>query len=159
MLEGLATMDLAARLGSALVIGSAIGLDRDLRNKPAGMRTQALVALGAAVITIACINAAGPRDPGAVSRVLQGIITGVGFLGGGVILHAGDREGAVVGLTTAASVWVVACLGAACGAGQWELGLLGAALSLAVLKLGHPFEKAIERIFRRRPQGPPKTDL
>ncbi|MEN6526276.1 MAG: MgtC/SapB family protein, partial [Candidatus Polarisedimenticolia bacterium] len=91
--------------------------------------------------------------------VLQGIITGVGFLGGGVILHAGDREGAVVGLTTAASVWVVACLGAACGAGQWELGLLGAALSLAVLKLGHPFEKAIERIFRRRPQGPPKTDL
>ena len=75
-------LDIVLRLGSAILIGGAIGLNRDLHHKPTGMRTLGLVALGS---TLAVLAVAG--DPAAVSRVIQGIITGIGFLGAGVILH------------------------------------------------------------------------
>lgn len=133
--------DLALRLASAVLVGGAIGLNRDLRGKPAGVRTHALVSLGSAVVTVIAANAgAATADVAAVSRVMQGIITGIGFLGAGVILH--PDQGRVRGLTTAASIWVVAALGIACGmADWWPLGL-GAGLTLLVLVAGGPLERA-----------------
>jgi putative Mg2+ transporter-C (MgtC) family protein len=105
------TLDAALRLGSAVAIGGLVGLDRGLRQKPAGLRTHALVSLGAALMTYTGIELA-PAEPSAVTRVLQGVIAGVGFLGGGVILRdAQDLR--IRGLTTAASIWIVAGLGMA----------------------------------------------
>lgn len=132
------TLDAALRLGSAVAIGGLVGLDRGLRQKPAGLRTHALVALGAALMTYTGIELA-PTEPGAITRVLQGVIAGVGFLGGGVILRdAHDQR--VRGLTTAASIWIVAGLGMACGAGHWRTGLLASGFTLIVLMGGHRIE-------------------
>jgi len=140
--------DVAIRLGIAMFIGGIIGVNRDLRGKPAGVRTLGLVSIGAALLTIVSIafgHMQGAVDPGAVSRVAQGIITGIGFLGAGVILR-GQSEQDVHGLTTAASVWLSACLGIACGAGQWRAALVGLAITLFVLIVGGP----IEQLFYQR---------
>jgi putative Mg2+ transporter-C (MgtC) family protein len=135
------TLDAALRLGSAVAIGGLVGIDRGRRQKPAGLRTHALVSLGAALMTYTGIELA-PADPGAVTRVLQGVIAGVGFLGGGVILRdAQDLR--VRGLTTAASIWIVAGLGMACGAGHWRTGLLASAFTLLVLMGGHHIEQLL----------------
>jgi putative Mg2+ transporter-C (MgtC) family protein len=135
------TLDAALRLGSAVAIGGLVGIDRGLRQKPAGLRTHALVSLGAALMTYTGIELA-PTDPGAVTRVLQGVIAGVGFLGGGVILRdAQDLR--IRGLTTAASIWIVAGLGMACGAGHWRTGLLASAFTLLVLMGGHHIEQLL----------------
>jgi putative Mg2+ transporter-C (MgtC) family protein len=132
------TLDATLRLGSAVAIGGLVGLDRGLRNKPAGFRTHALVSLGAALMTYTGIELA-PEEPAAITRVLQGIISGVGFLGGGVILRdTQDRR--VRGLTTAASIWIVAGLGMACGAGHWRTALLASGFTLFVLIGGHQIE-------------------
>lgn len=135
------TLDAALRLGSAVAIGGLVGLDRGLRQKPAGLRTHALVALGAALMTYTGIELA-PAEPGAITRVLQGVIAGVGFLGGGVILRdAQDQR--VRGLTTAASIWIVAGLGMACGAGHWRTGLLASVFTLVVLMGGRHIEQLL----------------
>jgi putative Mg2+ transporter-C (MgtC) family protein len=137
--------DVAFRLGIAMVIGAVLGINRDLRGKPAGLRTLGLVSVGASLLTIVSIafgNLQRAVDPGAVSRVAQGIITGIGFLGAGVILR-GQTEQDVHGLTTAASVWLSACLGIACGAGQWQAALVGLAITLFVLIVGGPIEQWI----------------
>jgi putative Mg2+ transporter-C (MgtC) family protein len=140
------------RLGVAVLLGGAVGLNRDIHNKPAGVRTHALVALGAALVTLTglYLAASAGGDPSGVTRVIQGIITGIGFIGGGVILHRGDPMG-VEGLTTAASIWVVAALGIACGAGYLMLALIAAGLVLAVLILGGPLERALHRRLARDP--------
>ena len=92
--------------------------------------------------------------PDALSRVMQGLLTGVGFLGAGVIIHH-DTEHRVEGLTTAASVWITAILGIACGAGQGGMALMGLLLALAVLLFGGPIEHAFARWFNaRRPPLP-----
>jgi putative Mg2+ transporter-C (MgtC) family protein len=147
--------EVARRLIVATLIGSALGINRDLRNKPAGLRTHALVALGSALIvltSIALAHAGDPPDNGSVLRVVQGVITGIGFLGGGVILR--DRESqSVTGLTTAATIWVSACLGIACGAGQWQMALLAVTITLVVLIFGGPVEQAV--YSRLRPEGEP----
>lgn len=130
-------VEIAMRMVAALVVGAAVGLNRDLNNKPIGMRTLALVSLGAAIVCLSSMDIDGIRNsPDAESRVLQGIIqglmTGVGFIGAGVILR--DREkGTVEGLTTATTVWVTAALGIACGLGQWVQAATGAVLVLATL--------------------------
>jgi len=135
------TLDATLRLGSAVAIGGLVGLDRGLRNKPAGLRTHALVSLGAALMTYTGIEMA-PDLPGEVTRVVQGVIAGVGFLGGGVILRdAQDQR--VRGLTTAASIWIVAGLGIACGAGHWRTALLASAFTLLVLMGGHRIEQLL----------------
>jgi putative Mg2+ transporter-C (MgtC) family protein len=137
--------EVARRLVLAMVIGCALGINRDLQNKPAGLRTHALVALGAALIVITSIglaHAGTPPDTGSVLRVVQGVITGIGFLGGGVILRDSTAQ-SVTGLTTAASIWIAACLGIACGAGQWQIALLAVSITLAVLMFGGPVEQAI----------------
>ena len=138
--------DVALRLLMATLIGSGIGLDRELRGKAAGMRTHALVALGAALIVVVTIRLTpvGFEHIDAISRAIQGIIVGVGFLGGGAILKTSGPE-IVQGLTTAASIWVVASLGIACGAGQWIASLIGLALALLILIAG----RVVERFFHR----------
>ncbi|MFY9822968.1 MAG: MgtC/SapB family protein [Thermoanaerobaculia bacterium] len=130
-----------ARLAVATVIGCVIGLNRELYGKPAGMRTHALVALGAAVITLASLDLAG-KDPSAVLRTIQGIMAGIGFLGGGVILRD-ESHHSVHGLTTAASIWVVAVLGITCGAGQWAIALVAVAFTLILLILGEKLEEKL----------------
>jgi putative Mg2+ transporter-C (MgtC) family protein len=144
--------DVLLRLGAAALVGGAIGLNRDLRGKPAGVRTHALVGLGSALATSILSD---QHDPAAISRVIQGIITGIGFLGAGVILHR-DGNRVVRGLTTAASIWVVATLGIACGAAQWAPVVVGTVLTLMVLLLGGPFERLVHRLRGqdRRTKGP-----
>jgi putative Mg2+ transporter-C (MgtC) family protein len=129
------------RLSVATLVGCAIGLNRELYGKPAGMRTHGLVALGAALITLASLDLAG-KDPSAVLRTIQGIMAGIGFLGAGVILRD-DSTHSVHGLTTAASIWVVAALGIACGAGQWAISTIAAALTLILLILGEKLEEKL----------------
>jgi putative Mg2+ transporter-C (MgtC) family protein len=146
----------ALRLGAALLLGSVLGLNRELHGKAAGLRTHALVCLGAAVATLLGL---GPSsgwatiDPNAITRVVQGILTGVGFLGAGVILR--DPMGHVTGLTTAATIWICAVLGIVCGLGYWSL--LGAAvvITLLILVFGRPIERLAEKLFHRHATGPP----
>ena len=140
---------MATRLGAAVVLGGIIGLNRDLHGKPAGLRTHATVALGAAMVTlISMLLLSTPgSDAGAVTRTIQGIVTGVGFIGGGVILHRSDPIG-VHGLTTAATVWVAASLGIACGAGQFVLAAIATGLMLMVLIVGGPIERVLHRLIK-----------
>jgi len=140
------------RLGAATAIGAALGLDREVRGKAAGLRTHALVSLGSALVVVTAIQIVD-GDRAAVTRVIQGIIAGIGFLGGGAILHARDSDD-VRGLTTAASIWLVAGLGMACGGGEWVACLTTLALGVAVLVLGSPLERIVHRVFeRKRQQG------
>jgi putative Mg2+ transporter-C (MgtC) family protein len=140
--------DAVLRLFFATLIGAGIGLDRDLRGKPTGVRTMGIVALGSATIVLASQYPAHMEDVAASSRVMQGIITGIGFLGAGVILR-NPSGGKVHGLTTAASIWLTACIGAACGAGAWPIVLASALLVTLVLSLGKSLELAFERRFPR----------
>jgi putative Mg2+ transporter-C (MgtC) family protein len=130
-------VDVTLRLGAAVVVGVLIGLNRDLADKPIGMRTLGLVSLGAAVVSITTIHFNDLADhPDALSRVVQGVIQGVmagiGFIGAGAILR--DRENQTVrGLTTAATVWVTAALGIACALAAWSI--VGLSLALALILL------------------------
>jgi putative Mg2+ transporter-C (MgtC) family protein len=125
------------RLGAATAAGIAIGLNRDLQGKPIGMRTLALVSLGAAAVTLSAlqIDVLG-ANPDALSRVVQGVIqgimAGISFIGAGAILRDYDSQ-SVTGLTTAATVWISAALGIACGLGAWVVVGLASAIALFVL--------------------------
>lgn len=140
-------LQLTLRLILATLFGALIGINRELRQKPAGLRTHAMVALGAALVTVTSLALGTPGERGleAASRVIQGIVAGVGFIGGGVILHRDDTKG-VHGLTTAASIWVVATIGVAAGVGQWRSAAVGVALALLVLSVGGPIDRALRRL-------------
>ena len=134
------------RLLAATAAGSMLGLNRELTQKPAGLRTHALVALGAALVTVSALQLGVANDvthADAASRVMQGIVAGIGFIGGGVILHQDGRN--IQGLTTAATIWVAAALGISCGIGQWHIAGTAAGLALAVLVLGQFVEKVLHR--------------
>ena len=118
------------RLVLSVGLGALIGLDRETRDKPAGLRTFAIVSLGACLFTLVG-ELAFPNDA-ETSRVVSTIITGVGFLGAGTILH---RRNDVVGLTTAAGIWASAGIGMAVGMGLYVLAVGGAVLIVAVLWL------------------------
>jgi putative Mg2+ transporter-C (MgtC) family protein len=135
----LSDIELIQRLLLAAAIGGCIGAERELRRKNAGFRTNILIAVGSAVFTIAGMLLAPPNgDP---TRIAAQIVTGIGFLGAGTILH--NRDG-VHGLTTASIVWVNAALGVAAGGGQYRLAIIGAAITLVVLLVLGPIEAAIE---------------
>jgi putative Mg2+ transporter-C (MgtC) family protein len=125
------------RLLLAAAIGAVLGLERELRRKSAGFRTNILIAVGSSVFTLIALSLGG-GDP---TRVPGQIVTGIGFLGAGAILHSSHR---VHGMTTAAMIWVNAALGTAAGAGEYRLALYGAALTLAVLLVLGPLERTIE---------------
>ncbi len=132
-----ADLDPVLRLIAAAAAGTVIGFNRELRDKPLGMRTLALVALGSAIAPLAAIGFADIASlPGPLARVLQGVLEGVlpgiGFIGAGVVLrHRGSET--VYGLTTAATVWVTAALGIACALAAWTLVVSGLVLALAIL--------------------------
>jgi putative Mg2+ transporter-C (MgtC) family protein len=137
------------RLVVGLVLGAAVGWERELQQMPAGFRTHALVGLGSATFTVVSALAfVGPvSDP---TRIAAQIVTGIGFLGAGAILH---YRGAVRGLTTAASLWAVAAVGMAAGAGLYVIAVGGAALVVVTLEL----LDRIERVLKRR-QGRGELD-
>lgn len=145
----------ALRLGAALLVGGLLGLNRELHGKPAGFRTHALVSLGAAVATIVALKSPDGSllvDQNAIGRVVQGILTGIGFLGAGVILR--DPSGHVTGLTTAATIWICAVLGLVCGLGYWHILVITIGLTAFTLLFGRPLEHLTERLFKRRAPGP-----
>jgi putative Mg2+ transporter-C (MgtC) family protein len=149
-----AWLDIVARLALSIVVGAVIGLNRDLHGKQAGVRTNALVSLGAALAVLIVVPP-GEDDAeriDALSRVIQGVLTGIGFLGAGVILRDPVSRH-VSGLTTAAAVWLAALLGVACGAGFYVVALIALILGLGAIACGGPFE----RWFRRRDE-PASTD-
>jgi putative Mg2+ transporter-C (MgtC) family protein len=153
-LSGIA--DMALRLGAALIIGSILGLNRELHGKAAGLRTHALVCLGAAVAALVSIHTPTgvmTSDPNAISRIIQGILTGIGFLGAGVILR--DPAGHITGLTTAATIWVCAVLGVVCGLGYWSILIIAVGLALIALLLGKAVERFAMRVFKRHQTEPP----
>ena len=151
------TGDVLGRLAAAMVAGIVLGVNRELRGKPAGVRTHGLVAIGACLVTVIVMelsSMASPFNPDAVSRSIQGIITGIGFIGGGVILKL-PASRSVQGLTTAASVWITACLGIAFGTGMWRTALAALGLTFVVLLLGGAVEDLASRLLKghERPEG------
>ena len=147
---------LVLRLLIATLVGGILGSNRELHGKAAGVRTHALVSLGAAIVTVVMLRqevGGTGSDPNAIGRIIQGILTGIGFLGAGVILR--DAGGHVSGLTTAATIWVCAALGIVCGLGYWSLLGISVGLTLAVLLFGEAFERVAERILKRNPDEPP----
>ena len=139
-MNSLGYLDVFFRLGAAVLAGAVIGFDREVRNKPAGLRTMALVALGSAVFVVATASAATVDS---ASRVIQGVITGVGFLGAGSIIR-GRTEESVRGLTTAASIWLAAAVGVACGLALWTVVLISSSFGLFILVL-EPFERWVKK--------------
>lgn len=135
------------RILAAVLFGFGIGLERELTNKYAGLRTHILVCLGSCIFTILSIYAfpmavdqTHPQAYGDPARIAAQILTGIGFIGGGTVLRHGS---AVYGLTTAATLWVAASIGMACGAGMLNLGLLATIISVGVLVLIRLFEKNV----------------
>lgn len=129
----------ALRLGAALVAGGLVGANRDMYGKPTGVRMHALVALGAALLTL--IGLELKDDIAATSRIIQGIVGGIGFLGAGVIMHADGRR--ALHLTTAASIWMTAAVGVSCGLGKWRLAALSVLATLVILVALLPIDRAL----------------
>lgn len=145
-------IEMVIRLVWALIMGFALGLERELTNKYAGLRTHILVCLGACVFTILSIygfptfaagdnviteQATGIRD---TARIAAQIVTGIGFIGAGTVLRNGPT---VFGLTTAATLWIAASIGMACGAGMYDVAIVSTVLSVVVLTIIRVFERRI----------------
>ena len=132
----------------AVIFGGAIGLEREIRGKAAGLRTNVLICLGAAVFTMIS-RQMGAGQEGSMTRIAAGVVTGVGFLGAGAIIR--ERTG-VHGLTTAATIWLVASVGMACGAGFYTLAVISTVVAVVVLIGLAELEKPLGRI--RKEQEP-----
>ncbi len=145
--------DIAWRLLLAAGLGAAVGLEREYHQKPAGLRTNILIALGSALFTILSLQMTqGVAD---TSRVAGQIVTGIGFLGGGAILRSGDS---IHGMTTAATIWVNAAIGVAAGTGQFVLAAFATALTIVVLAVLPPIELYFERRAGWPDRHRPPTD-
>lgn len=153
--------EVLVRLLSATLVGGVIGINRDLHGKETGIRTLGLVCLGAALIGVACTRAASvighvDAESRIAQGVIQGVLTGIGFLGAGVIVRE-QGSNHVRNLTTAATVWTTAVLGIVCGLGPLPVVGAGAALALLLLTIGGPIERFMDRRFHRshdKPQPP-----
>ncbi len=141
--------EIVLRLLTAVLYGGFIGLERDLRRMPTGFRTMAIVSLGACLVAIAGIRTG---DATAFGRIAQGVVTGIGFLGAGVILQH-DKIRHVKGLTTAAAIWLTAVIGLLCGTGELKLAVIATALAIAVLFL----DLIGQRLWPKPPQPVPGT--
>lgn len=120
----------ALRLLAALLVGSVIGLQRQQSHKPAGLRTHLLVALGTALLVVSVVEA--DFKSADISRVIQGLITGIGFLGGGTILKLTQAQ-EIRGLTTAAGIWLTAAASVAAGLGEFAAAFIAVIFALIVL--------------------------
>jgi putative Mg2+ transporter-C (MgtC) family protein len=132
--------EIILRLGVATLAGAVIGLNRDLHGKPIGLKTLGLVSLATAMLMVPVHSDEARIVSDAGSRVMQGIVTGIGFLGAGVIVHAG-RHFRVRGLTSAACTWLAACIGILCGLGQWRLVTVALVITFAILTVGGRVER------------------
>ena len=140
-------IEMMLRLCGATIAGMAIGINRDIHNKPIGMRTLGLVALGSSIVILSGSVYEGLHfGQDAVSRVVQGILTGLGFLGAGAILRGKDGM-EVQGLTTASTVWIAAALGVTAGLGAWFITVAGTLVTLFVLTYGPRLEVRLIRFF------------
>ena len=130
----------------ATVLGALLGWERETQNKPAGLRTFMLVSVGSAAFMLICVNLiAATEDPALKidpTRVMQGIIGGLGFIGGGTILQT---RGSVKGITTAAGVWVAGAIGMACGLSQYGLAIMIALFTYLIMTLMLVLERRIKR--------------
>jgi putative Mg2+ transporter-C (MgtC) family protein len=133
---------IAIRLLAAIIIGGLIGIERERSGKSAGLRTHMIVCLGTALFIITCSAVGMAFD--AMSRVIQGIVTGIGFIGAGSILKRSDEQD-IKGLTTAAGVWLTAAIGVAVGLGAIGIALICAVLALIILAFAQPLEEFIQR--------------
>jgi putative Mg2+ transporter-C (MgtC) family protein len=140
--DGAQLVRVGARLLTALVLGGLLGYERESAGKAAGLRTHILVALGAALFVLAPLEAG--MSVSDLSRVIQGIVAGIGFLGAGAILKL-TQEKEVQGLTTAANIWFTAAVGTAVGGGHLWLPVSGTVLALLVLRGLRVWEERIRR--------------
>ena len=141
------TLEIVLRLVVATLAGALLGFNRDMHGKPTGVRTLGLVSLGVAIATLGVLGTAQAiAHEDAYSRLLQGIVqgvlTGIGFLGGGVILRSPENQ-SVRNLTTAATVWVTSAIGIACAVASWQIIGIGLAIAMALLLIGDRFDKWI----------------
>jgi putative Mg2+ transporter-C (MgtC) family protein len=149
--------EIALRLGVATLAGGAIGLDRDLHGKPIGLKTLGLVGLATAmVVMLALPNDDITKISDATSRVIQGILTGIGFLGAGVIVR-GQHGFRVHGLTSAACAWFSACAGIACGVGQWRIVIVGLLIAFVLLLVGRRIERWLHHLLGGKEEAADKS--
>lgn len=140
----LAPLELFVRLLVAALFGAVVGFDRELKNKPAGLRTHTLISLAAALFTLITfelydeLRDSGRTDSADPIRIIEAVTSGVAFLAAGAIIRSG---GNVQGLTTGANMWLAGALGVACGAGLYMLATLGAAFSLVILTVLHQLQR------------------
>jgi putative Mg2+ transporter-C (MgtC) family protein len=149
----LSDLELIERVLLAAALGGLIGVEREWRNKDAGLRTNILISIGSAVFTLMSIELTDART-GDPSRIAAQIVTGIGFLGAGAIMRT---DAGIQGLTTAATIWVNAAVGVAAGGGEYHLAVITTVITLAVLLMLQPLEKFIdERNVQTKPR--PTTD-
>ena len=143
------TMELILRLFASVALGALVGLEREITKKPAGLRTHVLVCMGACLFTIASFYMIPPDTAlknADYSRIAAGIVTGIGFIGAGSIIAT---KGHVRGVTTAASLWIVAAIGLMAGMGRYIIALIGAGLSFFILKIGKVERELESDIIRK----------
>jgi putative Mg2+ transporter-C (MgtC) family protein len=137
LLDPASWMGVLFRIGLAILVGGIVGFERQLERKPAGLRTHMLVSLGAALFVLVGIQTGVVQaEPNTISRILQGLITGIGFIGAGEIFSIArnsSEEIRVQGLTSAAAIWVSAALGTAAGCGLWFMSLVAASATVLIL--------------------------
>ena len=149
--------EIVLRLGVATLAGGLIGLNRDLHGKPIGLKTLALVGLATAmVVVLADTSGDTTKISPEASRIIQGILTGIGFLGAGVIVRA-EHNFRVRGLTSAACTWLTACVGIACGIGQWRIVVVALAITFGLLTVGHRLERWLHRTLGGKDDAAPKS--
>lgn len=143
----------------ATILGGIVGIDRFLHHKPAGVRVLSLVSMGAAAISmvsVTAVTAAGKLPSDGVLRTIQGVLSGIGFLGAGVIMRTTGKD-KVHGITTAATIFVVAILGMVCGLGQWQLSICTFIFCCLILVVGKRIESHLQRIALRNKQDGSST--
>ncbi len=148
-------VDDLTRIGAAAVVGGLLGLERELSGHFAGLRTHMMVAIGCAVFVVSGLAVSGDQAE-AVTRVVQGIAAGIGFLGAGTILKL-DEQQKIKGLTTASSIWLAAALGTLAGLGEYVPAAAATAIALVVLAVLRPIERLLgHHTGKNYPADPPK---
>jgi len=150
------TLELLLRLIASMGFGALVGLEREITGKPAGLRTHMLVCMGACLFTIASFYMAPQTENLDYSRIAAGIVTGIGFIGAGSIIAT---RGRISGVTTAASLWIVAGIGLMVGMGNYVLSLIASILSFLILRIGkveRELENELGKVRRSLKRGKKK---
>lgn len=154
------SIEVTLRLTAALILGGLVGLNRNLHHKSVGLRTLAIVSFGSALFVLAVVPFPGSSliyDESSVSRVIQGIVAGIGFLGAGCIIRP-SHGASVHGFTTAAALWSTTGIGIICGLGRWHIALVAMVLMLIVLALGGRIEALAHRWLGHDEPPAPSSD-